>query len=691
LSRFVRAVAAMVVVLLCLVVLPGAYTASDDKTDDKAAASAAASPTPSPSSPQPEPTVSPEPTDTPAEPTPTPEVSPSDPASPSTTPSETEPEEPATRERRARALAAALSLSLSAAPEEISVGERTTVTAEVTNTGDEPAPDVHLDVVLPGELLFISATPNEDALQEDPGSTTVGFDFGELAPGESATASVVGEAAGETGEVSQITGTASSEDLVVEDSTSVTVNDAGESALAVQTGSQGLLTPVGNTIVFSVTVSNTGPQPLEEVVVVDIAPREVDVLPPAKLPKGVDAMQVGSSGELQDIVWIIDKLPTGKTLDLSWQGIVDSAGDLAAVNSVTATADNSDKASAQTKAYLAQPGGASTSNPPVEPKTKRIVTRRQVVVRPPIQERPATAPSTPGTTASGETLPFTGVDPSAIALVALGLVMTGIALLVIARRGAQARRLTSVLLLALLIGTACVSNDGDPSAAPEISPRVKGRQIERGDLGNGPEADQDAQDEDSDGGQDPDGTDDRGPADEGDDEGDGDADDTDSPDADSEELPDDLDEDLAGPTSPAPPEVRTVTTVRTVTIGEADLPVVPLTTFSGGDALSFGWNDGSTSITQASSASSAAPNDVARLATSISPSGNGMRVTVTLINPSSSRRLAVEGRLALQVGGEVLRGPGTDVTLNPNGEVSRSFTFRLPSGNYTARPSFSAS
>ncbi|MDQ3954274.1 MAG: hypothetical protein M3285_01830 [Actinomycetota bacterium] len=685
-SRFLRTVAAMVVVLLCLLVIPGAYTAAEKKAE-AADGQAAPSPTPTPEegSPSPDPTPA-QPTEEPTEPgEPDPEPTASaEPEPPTPTP-------PATgssrQTRNARAVAAELSVNLTASPDEIALGESATISTEVANDGDDPADDAHVDVFVPTELDVVSTSPSADSQTTNPDVTTVGFELGDLAPNDSQTVTVVVEAIEEADDPLTVAADATAAgDLFASDSATLTVAQS-TGTLAVSTSSGGLLTQVGSTTSFGVTVSNPGSVPLENVAVIDIAPREIDVIPPTKLPKGVDAVQVGTSGSLQDIVWIIDKLPPGKKLSLSWKGVVDSAGDLAAVNTVTATADNADDAKAQTRAYLVQPGGSSTSNPPVQPRTRRIVTRRQVVVRPPILARPATETSV-SESSTGEALPFTGVDPGAIALIAVALVGMGIGLLFLARRGVEARRLTSVALLALLLGTACMANDGDPSATPEISPRVKGTQIERGD-GNDAGPDQDTQDQGPDGEDNTDADRDTTP-----DENDGDPStdiDNDPPADDSDddvELPGDPNEDLAGPTAP---EVRTVRTVRTITIGEADLPVVNLASFSGTDALSFGWNDPSTSLTHASSATSSAPGEAARLATSISPSGSGMRVTVTLSNPSSRRRLAVDGHVSLRVGGEQLSGPATNVILNPDGEVSKSFSFRLPSGNYTARPTFSAS
>ena len=77
------------------------------------------------------------------------------------------------------------------------------------------------------------------------------------------------------------------------------------------------------------------------------------------------------------------------------------------------------------------------------------------------------------------------------------------------------------------------------------------------------------------------------------------------------------------------------------------------------------------------------------MTTTVVPSGTGMRATVTIANVAERTRAELSGRIDLVIsagGGALatLTGETVDVTLNPDGETSASFTFRLPTGSYSA-------
>ncbi|MDQ3985069.1 MAG: hypothetical protein M3280_01025 [Actinomycetota bacterium] len=656
-SRPFRALIMAMACGVALGILPFAYT-GPDQSDKTPAPTPTPSPSPSPE-PEPSPSATPQP-DPGASPSPSPEPRPS-------APTETPPPEELQggEEQGARELL----VEAQASPARIEVGEETTVSARVTNEGDEVEEDLEVGLVLPGALEFVSADPPGARVHEDPDSTFVGFTLGDLSPDESVVVSVTARGLEEDESVT-VSVEARSAAVTAFDTATVAI-EAPAGALVVTSRPTDLLSEVGGNAGFVVTVTNAGDSVLRNVSVVELVDRELHVVS-ANLPPGVDAVQVGRSGRREDIVWIINELTKDKTIALKWGAVVAEAGDLAATSTVTATADNSPPATSETTSYVAVDTGGGTDNPEVEGRTKRIVTREKVVERPLIKKRVPLDSIPPGATV----LPFTGIDPWGIAVSALVLIFTGVALLRIASARVRPKRLAASSLLLLLVATACVSNDGGPDgAAPEVSPRVKGRQIERGDGGG--ERDEPAPTP---------GEDDRdapgGPT--GPDEGPGPL-----PPEDDDESEPEPDEVVV--LVPGEPEVRFVRRVRVETVDERDLPIRQVGSIRSGPAR-FTWNDAAAAMGGAASAR--ARTGVAEVTTTLADDGTGIRATVTLRNISTGTRLAVDGRLSLQITGgvsEILTGSASRRVLNPGGELSESFTFRLPSGTYGARAVFQPS
>ena len=665
-SRSLKAVIVALVLGAALTSLPFAYTGSDQSD---AAPSVATTPEPGPS-PTPEPPPEPDPSPSPTPSTDAPESPAPDPLP---TPTEAAPSEgPASAgEEGARGL----DVTAEAVPASIEVGDQTTISARVTNSGEEVEEDLEVGVVLPGALEFVSSNPSGARVHEDPNSTFVGFTLGDLAPGDSVDVSVTA-AALEADESVTVSVEARSAALTAFDTATVEI-DEPDGALLVTSRATDLLSEVGGGASFVVTVTNIGDAVLKNVSVVELVAPELHVVS-AALPSGVDAVQVGRSGRREDIVWIINDLDEDEAITLKWSAIVESAGDLAATSSVTATADNSPPASAESTSYMARDSGGGVENPKVEVRTKRVVRRERVVDRPLIRKR-VPSDSVP---AGATVLPFTGIDPWGIATVAVGLILTGAALLRIASRRVEPKRLTAAAFLLVLVATACVSNDGGERAAPEVSPRVKGRQIERGDRPGDDQGDPGAEAGDDDGAQPgapPDAADDTGPA--APDAGDGTGPTTDGLD----------DPDEVVVLVPGEPEVRFVRRVRVETIGATDLPVAEVGSLGSGPAT-FTWNDAAGAL--GSATSSRTGTDLARVATTLADGGPGITATVTLKNISTRTRLAVGGRLSLRLSGgvsEILTTTVSERVLNPGGEVSESFTFRLPSGTYGARALYRSS
>lgn len=690
-SRFARQVIALFVVALSGLLLPVAYTAADEPNEGRAPEmSAEAPPSPEPTS---EPTPEPTPSDTP-DPQPSPSVtSPS--ASPEPSPSLTEAPEGPTEKAEVLGEESPLHLSLGAAPATIEIGQQTTAGIVLTNPNDAPAEDVDLIVTLPKELGYVSSEPVPDSVSVRAGKTTARFS-GLVVPASGwLTIAIIAEGLEET----ESPATIDAEALwnTSQPSETATVNVvAPPSDLRMSTSGPGLLSSVGQTVVYNITLRNAGDAPLRDVSIVNLVPSEIHVTG-AGLAPGIDAVQVGNSGNAEDVVWAITEMDAGEVVRVSYRGVVERPGDLEALNRTRALTGGAEAAETSERSYLTSSSGSGSDNPAFEPQTERHVVTEKVVERPLIRRR---LPTEPGGVSTVAALPYTGIDPWGIAAAGLALVGLGALLVRFGSGGADRRRVLAVALLLLLIGGACISSDSGSDEGPGDT-RVKGREIERND----PDADED----DNGPGSPPDGTADNndpgdGPADDGDGDGpsgDGSADgtsDNDTPDDQSDEDPPAAAQPPGEPSEevlvPGPPVTTFERSVRTVTLTEDELAVEAVGSIDDARTASFHWSDGG-GVAAGGSASSQ-HEGLVRMTTSVVGAGEGMRATVTLDNVSERTKVRVIGRFDLELSGSgggvlgTLRGGNVDVVLNPGGGSSAAFIFRLPSGDYAAQGIFQA-
>jgi uncharacterized repeat protein (TIGR01451 family) len=630
-------------------VMPWGY-GGDDATAAAESSDSDVSPSPSPV----EETVSPSPE--PAEtvtgtPTPDPTTSPSP---------EPEPEE----KKPIAPLVAIIGTSIGASPTEIEIGDTTTITASLTNSGDSPATNAGMTISVPKQLVVGSTTPDPDVVDVDPGgNSALVYEFGTLGAGDTKTVEfqaegdkdpgspVIVEAAGRADggfqEFAQAAVTVTEPDPVVK------ISDPRGPAFA----------QVGENVGYGLTVRNPGQVPATNLAIVYLVPSEIHV-ERAGLPKGVDAVQIGIFKGKEDVVWAIDKLGPGKTVRVDWEGVVAARGDLAANARARAEAGGKVVDTSGSSTYLADEAGTGSRNPHFEPVVRRVVIKETVTVTPPSER----APTDVGAAGSSSELPFTGGAPNRIVMIAIAFLLIGTLLIVLSSKRLRGRRVVVGCVALLAVATACFAQDPPPD-------RVKGETITRD--GNGRDDGQQGQDDQA-------GGDDQGilddPAVEPEDQGAGDQ--GGGPGNPSDDV--DLDGGLAGPAAPVvpAPQTRVVRRVGTRTIDEDDLQIASATSIAGASRSVSGSGGGTGAITRVGSA---------RLRAGVAPKGEHLVATVVMTNMSQLKRLQVNGNLLLQVEGfGTLRTGGVDRVLNPNGEVTAHFEFRLPAGSFTIQPSYSA-
>jgi uncharacterized repeat protein (TIGR01451 family) len=152
------------------------------------------------------------------------------------------------------------------------VGEAITYTVVVTNGGPDDATGVQLTDVLPESVTFGSAMPQNVCTEEN---NTITCDLGHLPNGDSATVTIVvtPTEAGMITNVASVTGNESDPDPS---------NNAAEKSVRVVgadlvvTKTVNITAPkIGDTITYTITAANNGPDEATGVQVIDVLPKEV--------------------------------------------------------------------------------------------------------------------------------------------------------------------------------------------------------------------------------------------------------------------------------------------------------------------------------------------------------------------------------------------------------------------------------
>jgi uncharacterized repeat protein (TIGR01451 family) len=645
------------VIIWCVVavaawVLPSGY-GGDDATAATETSDSDVSPSPSPV----EETVSPSP-----EPVETVTATPN--AEPTTAPS---PEPEAEEKQPITPLVATIGTSIGASPTNIEIGEITTITASLTNSGDSPATNAGLTISVPKQLVVGPANPDPDVVDVDPGgNSALVYEFGTLGVGATKTVTFEAEGDKDPGSPVIVEAAGRADDGLQEFAQAAITVTEPDPVVKISNPNGPGFAQVGERVGYSLTVRNPGQAPATNLAIVYLVPSEIHVQR-AGLPNGVDAVQIGIFKGKEDVVWAIDKLGPGKTVKVNWQGVVSGRGDLAAQAKVRAEAAGKVVDTSGSSTFLADEGGTGSTNPPFEPVVRRVVIEETVAVTPPSER----APTDGGVSGSSSGLPFTGGAPSRIVTIAIAFMLAGTLLIVLSSKRLRGRRVVVGCVALLAVATACFAQDPPPD-------RVKGETITRDGNGSNGGGGQDDQA----------GDDDQGilddPAidpDDGDQGTGGQGEGAAVPSGDV-----DLDDALAGPAAVVPivpqPQTRVVRRVGTRTIDEDDLQIGSASSIAGASRSVSGSGGGAGASTRVGAS---------RLRANVTPKGDHFVATVVMTNMSRLKRLQVNGNLLLQVAGfGTLRAGGVNRVLNPNGEVTAHFEFKLPAGSFTIQPSFSA-
>ena len=172
-------------------------------------------------------------------------------------------------------MAADLSVTKTDSSDPVLVGSNLTYTVTVTNKGPSTANEVTLTDTLPGTVTLTLATPSQGNCI---GTNIITCDLGTLVSGDNATVTIIVT----TNSTGNITNTASMTSGLSDPQ--VSDNSASQSTIVTVPSVAGLSviksdTPdpvfVGNALVYTVTVANSGPQQATGVVLTDILPANV--------------------------------------------------------------------------------------------------------------------------------------------------------------------------------------------------------------------------------------------------------------------------------------------------------------------------------------------------------------------------------------------------------------------------------
>lgn len=540
----------------------------------------------------------------------------------------------------------ALDTSFSASPAHIDVGEESALSVTITNNGADAIGSLEVVAGLPPSLDLVSSVPTA---ARDEG--VIRLDLGSLPVGATAGARLIVVGIEAPAPQLPVRFALVADDQIVRHDLTVEVDPAGPPGLELaQSGP--LLVQVGDAGEFALTVSNSTDEVLTNLSVVAEIATELDVAGVAPTPEA-DAVQLGSSAVGEDIVWLFHELQPNETVELAWSALAVAPGDLEATNLISAEVAGRDVASSEQSTYL---GFVETPEVESNQAPAPLVRRRVVTKMVPVTKELAGS--------VGGLLPVTGGSPVMVSGLGGLLIALGLVALWLSGRAPALRRCGVVALSALLLtSVACVSSSDGPSDSssgisglsaveraagldemPKLEDQVLGIQIERDPPAPGA---------------------------------------------------------TASSTTPEPGVVgggqmqtetvmQQVVTVESIVVPPPALPVREMSSATGDNIASLTLlPTGELTATSSRAMTFGAQHE---LLVSVEGSGSRLDATVTLTNLTRTERLAVRGRLVLELAGEgassTLYSDPIDVVLEPAASVDTGFTFSLPTGSFSAAAGF---
>ncbi|WP_264030937.1 CARDB domain-containing protein [Cellulosimicrobium sp. SH8] len=213
-------------------------------------------------------------------------------------------------------------------PDDVPLGSTAQFRVTARNDGPSPATGLVLRDVLPSGLTLVSATPSQGTVAPDTGLWTVGA----LAVGASATLDLVVEpqSIGRFVNVARLEAVSPTDVNPGNNQASATITArAPQADLAVVKGVLPASTFVGDTVTFSATVTNLGPETVHDIRMVDDRPDGITVL-------GAEASQ--GTIDVENLTWDVGTLAPGASARATLTATIDTEG--SHTNTVTVGAPN---------------------------------------------------------------------------------------------------------------------------------------------------------------------------------------------------------------------------------------------------------------------------------------------------------------------------------------------------------------
>jgi uncharacterized repeat protein (TIGR01451 family) len=229
-----------------------------------------------------------------------------------------------------------LSIVKTGAPDPVTVGQNITYTLTVSNAGPSDATGVVVTDTLAAGLTFVSATSGQGTCTQASGTVTC--DLGTLASGAGTTVTIVATvtAPGTVSNTASVDGAEPDPDPS-DDTSTDDVTVAASADLSIDKTASPNPVVAGNTLTYTLTVSNAGPSDATGVVVTD------------PLPSGTTFVSASNGGTLvgSTVTWTIASIAAGSSVSLSLVVEVDedvegSLSNTATVDSLVADPDPSD-------------------------------------------------------------------------------------------------------------------------------------------------------------------------------------------------------------------------------------------------------------------------------------------------------------------------------------------------------------